>query len=96
MKPEGIDQSAWDATADAVGADNVFVSKGVADVVQYRFARAIMAATLAERKAIIQICEDEKKAFLSREYAAKQPLGSLLARFAISECIAAIRKRGEA
>ena len=52
---------------------------------------AIARAILAERDRAIEACEAQKSAFLSTEYAANQPLGSLLERFACDECIDAIR-----
>ena len=55
------------------------------------FADTIARAILAERDRAIEACEAQKSAFLSTEYAANQPLGSLLERFACDECIDAIR-----
>jgi hypothetical protein len=54
-------------------------------------AEVIARAILAERERAIDACEAQKRAFLSAEYSANQPLGSLLERFACDECIDAIR-----
>lgn len=53
---------------------------------------AILAAKAEQREADALICENEKLAFLSPRYAANQPIGSLMERFACDECAAAIRK----
>lgn len=92
-KPQDIAQDAWDA---AVSVIEDIPGRGPYGVVAAEdVARAIMAAKAEEREAIVQLCEAEKVGFLSPEYASNQPLGSLLERFAIDECIRAIRKRGE-
>jgi hypothetical protein len=52
---------------------------------------AVARAILAERERCAQVCEAEKESFLSPSYAANQPFGSLLERFACDECAAAIR-----
>ena len=53
-------------------------------------------AALAEGKRIgmeraAEICEQQRGAFLSPEYASPQPIGSLTERFACSQCVDAIR-----
>lgn len=90
-KPDDIPQDAWDAAVEAFevlapgyDAFNVGLIEGV-----------IASAIVAERKRAIEACEAQKRAFLSTEYAANQPIGSLLERFACDECIDAIRKGGE-
>ena len=91
-KPEDISQEAWDAALSVQDeipyGDGDWFTTSIEAV-----ARAIIAATTAEREAIIQVCEAEKTAFLSPEYASTQPIGSICERFAIDECIGAIRKR---
>lgn len=91
-EPDDISQEAWDEAIRLWRDDEL-------DPGEVIIARAIMAAEKRgeerEREAIIQVCEAEKVAFLSPEYANPQPVGSICERFAIDECIAAIRKREE-
>jgi hypothetical protein len=54
-------------------------------------ARAILAEREAQRERDAKLCEAQKEAFLSPQYASNQPLGSLTERFACDECASAIR-----
>lgn len=94
-RPDDIPQDVWDAAEKPYFRICLDIEAGQHWDIRPTIARAILAAKAEEREAIIQLCEAEKQAFRSPEYAANQPLGSLVERFAISECIAAIRKRGD-
>ena len=52
---------------------------------------AVASAILAERERCAKICEQQAQVFLSPQYAANQPIGSICERFACEECAAAIR-----
>jgi len=52
----------------------------------------VQRVILAERERCAKMCEAQKEAFLSPEYASNQPLGSLLERFACDECATSIRQ----
>lgn len=102
--PSDVNQEAWsiatrDGILDELIDDIVFsVSFDGTSFEQrsklYTFvASAITAAVAAEREAIIEACKEQQTLFLSTEYASNQPMGSLSERFAIDECIAAIRNR---
>ena len=54
-----------------------------------RNARAVIPI-VAEACAVL--LEEQKRDFLSNEYAAPQPIGSLMERFACDQCIGAIRQ----
>lgn len=89
MKPDDVSQEAWDAANRACMAAISSGEKYGPAVI----ARAITAAVAAEREAIMELCREQQTLFLSTEYASNQPMGSLCERFAIEECIAAIRNR---
>lgn len=92
-KPDYIDQEAWDSAYMSVeeltfeSAPDEFL-----EIVE-AIARAIMKAKADENEACVQACLTEAQGFMSPEYAANQPLGSICERFAIDECVRAIRKR---
>lgn len=92
-KPDWCTQEIWDK---ALSLSKDLGLQYSAKPHHFTIARAIIAATEAEREAIIQVCEAQKAAFLSPEYSFPQPAGSICERFAIDECIAAIRNRTQA
>ena len=55
-------------------------------------ARDVVAVVLEEAA---KECERQRDGFLSEQYAAGQPISSMLERFACTECAAAIRKLGD-
>ncbi len=65
------------------------------DAMTGHIAQALRSAVLAERERCIQICEDQRKAFGSTEYAADQPASSQGERFACTVIIDAIRGNGD-
>lgn len=84
-RPDWCPQRVWDEALEYWRADGC--STGSAN----GYARAILASEQRGRERIIAQCEAVKASFLSPEYAANQPLGSLCERFAIDQCIEAIR-----
>ena len=93
-KPENVPQDVWDAANALVACINVDSSNRMDQMKS-----AILAIRIAkdeERAACIQECEAQKVLFLSPQYASSQPVGSICERFAVDECIAAIRKRSDA
>jgi len=85
-KPEDIPQDVWNQAKRLVFD---FPRPSVIESI----ARAIMAAKAEERKEIVYVCETLKGDFLAPGYAVNQPHGSFSERFAIDECIRAIRNR---
>ena len=102
-RPDDIPEDVWEAAR--LASDAVLIAAG-SGLRYYSFqstvaaiitasARALMAADASATARAIAACEAQKAGFLSPEYAYNQPLGSMLERFAVDECIAAIGKGGE-
>lgn len=97
-RPEGIPQWAWDQAfelMDCYCPAIMFGDDHMEPSVLTAISKGILKAREDEREEIIRECEAQKEAFLSPEYAANQPLGSLCERFAIDECIKAIRQHSQ-
>ena len=92
-KPDEYPLDVWNAAMDAAaGLRNAVLWQSNAS--NEVIAVCLASTRMDERKRAIEACEAQKRAFLSTEYAANQPIGSLLERFACDECIDAIRKGG--